>query len=146
MAKFKFLVDHLRHPVMSSLILLWAIIIIIIIIIIFIIIIIIINSFVCHDSLGISASHLDLSKNSLHKTYTLLIQYLYTDQIPFSNSFDSSQKCPLKFFFLPFFLKSFHFFDTIGIFDLIKQFILKIYYSISKNIQLVIWLSFRNLP
>ena len=36
---------------------------------------------------------------SLHRIYTLFIQYLYTDQIQSSNSSDSSPKCPLKFLF-----------------------------------------------
>ena len=43
---------------------------------------------------------------------TLLIQYLYTNEILLSNSSNSSQKCP---------------------FDLIRQFVPKIYYSISKK-------------
>ena len=42
----------------------------------------------------------------LENIYTLLIQYLYTDQILLNNSSNSSQKWPHKFFFLPFYLKS----------------------------------------
>ena len=40
------------------------------------------------------------------QTYTLLTQYLYTGQILSSNSFNCSQKYPLKFFLLQLFLKS----------------------------------------
>ena len=39
------------------------------------------------------------------RTYTLLIQYLKTDKILFSNSSDSSKICPLYFFFYPLFQK-----------------------------------------
>ena len=58
-------------------------------------------------SLGISAFYCLLTstlkeKKSLHRPYSLFI-HLYADQILLSNSSDSSQKCPLKFFFLPFF-------------------------------------------
>ena len=42
----------------------------------------------------------------MHKTYTLLIEYLYTNQILLSNSSNTSLKCFLEFFFLPFFLNS----------------------------------------
>ena len=42
--------------------------------------------------------------DSLHRTYTLLIQYLHTDQILLSRSSDVSQKWSLKFFFLLFWL------------------------------------------
>ena len=56
---------------------------------------------VCSGSLDISTFY-DLltstfgKKLSLHRSYTLLIQYPFTDQIL---SFNSSQKCALKFFF-----------------------------------------------
>ena len=53
------------------------------------------------------SSHVNLKKKrSLHRIYTLLIQYLYTNKILWSNSSDNSQKYPLNLFFLPFFLKS----------------------------------------
>ena len=39
--------------------------------------------------------------DSLHRT----INTIYKDQILFNNSSDSSQKCSLKFFFFPLFLK-----------------------------------------
>ena len=44
-------------------------------------------------------------RESLHRTYTILKQYLYTDQILLSYSSDSSQKFPLKFIFWTLFLK-----------------------------------------
>ena len=58
-------------------------------------------------------------------------------QLKSANSFNSLQKCPLNFFFLPFFLKQSNFilfFYAIAAFVLIRQFIQKIYDSISKNI------------
>ena len=49
-------------------------------------------------------SHQPLKKETLHRIYTLVIQYEYTDQILISNSSDSFPKCPLNF-------SSYHFFD-----------------------------------
>ena len=65
--------------------------------------------FVCYASLrnstfSIIYINLKKEKESMHIIYTLLIQYLCKDQILSSNSCNSSQKCPLKFFFLPLFL------------------------------------------
>ena len=42
-------------------------------------------------------------KEFLQRTYILLIQYLHSDQILVSNSFDNSQICHLKFFSFYFF-------------------------------------------
>ena len=56
--------------------------------------------------------------------------YLYTDQILLGNSSDGSQKCPLKLFFtiisetIQFNLIVFY---TIAVFDLIRQFLIKIF-------------------
>ena len=65
------------------------------------------------------------------------MQSFYTDRILLS---DCSLKYPFKFFFLRLFLKSLNLiliFNTIAVFILIKQFVLKIYYSFSqKNILL----------
>ena len=49
-------------------------------------------------------SHINLWRKSLHRIYTILIQYVYTGLL--SNSLDSSQECPLNFFFLLLFFKS----------------------------------------
>ena len=65
--------------------------------------------FVCYASSGIFSFYLHqpLKKKIFALNIcTLLIQYLYTDQILLSNLSNSSQNCPLKFFFLTLFLKS----------------------------------------
>ena len=64
----------------------------------------------------------------------IFAQNIYTiniDHILLSNLFDSSQKCLFEFFFLPLFFKSsnliLNFFTLFAIFDLIRQFVPKIY-------------------
>ena len=98
------------------------------------------------------SSHINCwkKKEFLHRKCTLSIQYLDIDQILLSNSSNSSQKGSIKFFFLPLFLKSSNsilklftlLLFLIGLGNLLK----KIYYSISKKIQLVKRLGFCNLP
>ena len=56
-------------------------------------------------------------KKSLHRRHALLIQYLYTDQIIFSNLSVTFQKYPLKFI-------SYYF-------SVINQFHLEIFYTIA---------------
>ena len=50
------------------------------------------------------SSHINLKKESFHRTYILIIQY--TDQILLSKLSDSFLKCHLKVFFLSFFKPS----------------------------------------
>ena len=61
----------------------------------------------CYASLSISLFYYllisTLKKESLHRTYALLRQYLDTDQILLGNLSGNSKKCPLKSFFLPIF-------------------------------------------
>ena len=74
--------------------------------------------------------------HSLHRNSTLLIQYDLYINIVLSDSSNCSQKFPLKFFFLPFFLKSSNlifFFYTIAVFDLIRKFVSKIFYFLAKK-------------
>ena len=77
------------------------------------------------------------------ETNQLLIQYLNTNQIHLTDP-----KNTLKLFFLPFFQKSSNLiliFFIITVFDLIRQFVQKIHFSIRENIQMVGRLSFSNL-
>ena len=81
------------------------------------------------------SSHINLKKKIFAQNiYTFNTTSMYTHQILKSNLSGSSQTCPHKVFFLPLFLKSSNFnlkfFYTIAVFDLIRQFVPKIYYSI----------------
>ena len=105
--------------------------------------------FICYAFFGILlSSHINLYKKNLcmHGTYFLLIQYVYTDLVLLNNSSDGLQKCLLfLFFFLWKPSNSVLKFYTITVFNLIRQLAPKIYYSISKKIQVVSRLCFRNL-
>ena len=96
-------------------------------------------------SLLLLSSYVNLIKKYLHRTYTILIQYLYTDQILLSNSSDEPPKSPLKLFFLPLFLEStnlivrfilfyFYFFFTIVFFG---SYMIEKYMTLKKFNQLV---------
>ena len=96
--------------------------------------------FGCYAYLGISLLFTIFShqlKKTKRRIFAPNIQYQYTKQIPLSNSFDSSQKSPLKLFFLPFFSEIIQFnpkmFNNETLFDLMRQFVSKIYYFFAKK-------------
>ena len=95
--------------------------------------------FVCYASLDIFAFYYLLTsalKKKNNFAPNILIQYS-TDKILFSNSSDNSQNYTLRFFFLSFFSEIIQFnrkiFSSIAVFDMIWQFVPKIYHSISKK-------------
>ena len=67
-------------------------------------VVIIVCLFICYSSLSIFCFsiflHQHLKEEFLCRTYTLYIQYLFTDQILLCNLSDSSQKCILKYFII----------------------------------------------
>ena len=82
---------------------------------------------------------------SLLRTYTLLIKYVYTDEILFCNSSSSFQICPLTFIFFTFFLEPsnliFKFFTILLIFiwlgfDLVAP---TFSFDINTSWQIVLW-------
>ena len=76
-------------------------------------------------SLFLLSSYISLKKESLRRAYSLIIKYLYTHQILFSNLFESFRKFLLKYFFLPLFLKPSNliliFFNSSAVFYLVMQ-------------------------
>ena len=89
----------------------------------------------------------DKNKVSLHRTYTLFVQYQCTHENLLSKSFNRAQKCSLKVFFVTLFLKLYNlifFFYTLLLF-LIWLGTLFLQYITLQKIQLVYIFSFWNL-
>ena len=88
---------------------------------------------------SLQTSHMNFHKKSLYRTYTLLMHYLHAHQILLINPPKSFQKFHLNFF-SSFFFSSFFFlkltnliFYIMAYFDLIRQVLLKIFYSVCKK-------------
>ena len=81
--------------------------------------------------LGISFFVFSYQPQNLEKIFTqnMLLNTITTDQILLIKSSNSSPKCPLNFFFLPLFLKSFNLVIIFLTLMTIRQFLPKIYYS-----------------